>query len=303
MRLRFALVCLTVAGCGRIGFGDSQQIDAGIDAPTPDAALELAFTEGEVVAELASAEIEDDATLTGDLLEVYFASNRPGGVGRADIWRSERASADMPWEDPVNVAALNTDAGQSTLAMSSNGLFLIFGSDVGSGEESNYDVFVAARRGRDEEFGTPVALDAVNTAASDLASWISDDGLSILIHSNRTPGTDGRDFDIYRSSRSSVADPFSTPEPIPTLANPDVTEISATVNETFAILSISDGDHDLYIAPRIGSSLDFGMPIRLANPNTVDIETDPWLSPDMCTLYFSREVGGTNAIHRAECVR
>lgn len=44
--------------------------------------------------------------LTADGAALYFASERPGGRGGLDIWRSRRV--DGAWGEPVNLAAVNT---------------------------------------------------------------------------------------------------------------------------------------------------------------------------------------------------
>ncbi|MEM9659462.1 MAG: hypothetical protein AAF961_13975, partial [Planctomycetota bacterium] len=40
--------------------------------------------------------------LSADGLTMFFAAERPGGFGSADIWFSTRASVGDPWSDPVN---------------------------------------------------------------------------------------------------------------------------------------------------------------------------------------------------------
>jgi hypothetical protein len=41
---------------------------------------------------------EASATFSRNGLSLYFTSNRPGGLGGNDIWVSQRACADCPWE-------------------------------------------------------------------------------------------------------------------------------------------------------------------------------------------------------------
>src|SRR5688500_2363993 len=71
------LCVLALIGCGRFGFGfgdDDEVSDAAVDAPTP-------FTMVAPIAELNTIYNEDDPSLTGDLLEMYFDSDRPGSPG------------------------------------------------------------------------------------------------------------------------------------------------------------------------------------------------------------------------------
>ena len=46
--------------------------------------------------------------LTADGLTVYFTSDRPGGLGGDDLWVSRRESTDSAWEEPENLAVLNS---------------------------------------------------------------------------------------------------------------------------------------------------------------------------------------------------
>src|SRR3982750_4621624 len=49
------------------------------------------------------------ATLSPDGLSLYFFSTRqPGGLGLTDIWVSQRDCADCPWEEPFDLAAVNS---------------------------------------------------------------------------------------------------------------------------------------------------------------------------------------------------
>src|SRR4030095_11813713 len=47
---------------------------------------------------------DERPNISKDGLSLYFSSDRPGGCGGADIYVSQRASADSPWETPFNVA-------------------------------------------------------------------------------------------------------------------------------------------------------------------------------------------------------
>src|SRR4051812_28768819 len=60
------------------------------------------------ITELADPDGADDPSLTGDLLEIYFGSDRAGSMttGAApleDIWVAKRASPTDPWGAPTNV--------------------------------------------------------------------------------------------------------------------------------------------------------------------------------------------------------
>ena len=64
---------------------------------------------------------------SADGLELYFASNRPGGFGDWDIWVSRRQSTDDPWGLPANLGApVNSIYVERYPSLSSDGLTLYF---------------------------------------------------------------------------------------------------------------------------------------------------------------------------------
>ena len=61
-----------------------------------------------------SSDNEAGATLSRDRLALYFASNRPGGFGLADLFVSQRASVEDPWGLPVNLGPVLNSAAEDT---------------------------------------------------------------------------------------------------------------------------------------------------------------------------------------------
>jgi WD40-like Beta Propeller Repeat len=66
-----------------------------------------------------------------DGLDLYIASNRPGGAGGLDLWVAHRASMDTPWSEPVNLNdALGVDVNTTAdefcpTPTRGNGLFFV----------------------------------------------------------------------------------------------------------------------------------------------------------------------------------
>ncbi len=88
---------------------------------------------------------ESQPALSADGRRLYFVSDRPGGIGRRDIWRSDLA-ADGNWQEPVNLGKpVNTPFNEASPFIHANGQSLFFASDghVGLG---GYDLFVAGPR-------------------------------------------------------------------------------------------------------------------------------------------------------------
>jgi outer membrane protein OmpA-like peptidoglycan-associated protein len=87
---------------------------------------------------------ESQPALSADGRQLYFVSDRPGGKGRRDIWRSD-LSTDGNWAQPVNLGEpINTAANEASPFIHANGQSLFFASEghVGLG---GYDLFVADR--------------------------------------------------------------------------------------------------------------------------------------------------------------
>jgi hypothetical protein len=82
--------------------------------------------------------------------EIFFSSNRAGGLGAQDIWSATRASVDDPWSAPVNLGSnVNTALGESRPAISWDAQQLLFGraGPVGTGEGGTgaSDIYVTTR--------------------------------------------------------------------------------------------------------------------------------------------------------------
>lgn len=88
---------------------------------------------------------ESQPALSADGRRLYFVSDRPGGIGRRDIWRSDLDN-DGTWQEPINLGKpINTPFNEASPFIHANGQSLFFASEghVGLG---GYDLFVAGPR-------------------------------------------------------------------------------------------------------------------------------------------------------------
>ena len=110
---------------------------------------------------------ESHGSLSNDGKTLYFTSNRKGGYGGLDIYRSEMLE-DRSWSEPVNLGpVINSRYNEETPFITENGKKLYF-SSYGHYNMGGYDIFYS-QLNEDEEWGTPINLGyPINTMDDDL---------------------------------------------------------------------------------------------------------------------------------------
>ncbi len=106
-----------------------------------------AFQAPELVPGVNSDAQDGQPFLSDDSRELFFYSNRPGGLGGNDIWVASRDWAWNAWGAPSNLGpSVNSAAPETRPSLSSDGTHLYFGTTRAApiGEGSS-DVFVATR--------------------------------------------------------------------------------------------------------------------------------------------------------------
>jgi hypothetical protein len=114
---------------------------------------------------------------------LYVASDRPGGIGGADIYRVQRVNGAYPAAE--NLGEPVNEKGLATLEalVAPDQSFLIIGSFGRAGGAGDSDLFVSRRvEGR---WSALSPLEAVNTAAREYSPRFSSDGRSLLFASER----------------------------------------------------------------------------------------------------------------------
>lgn len=147
-------------------------------------------------APLNSVYWESQAAVSCDGKQLFFASNRPGGVGGTDIYMTERLPNGL-WSLPVNLGVpLNTPGDEEAPFISNDGKTLYFSSTghLGLGEQ---DIFMSWWDERMERWSVPINLGPpVNSPHRELGFYLSADGRTGFFASNRPGGQGG--MDIYR---------------------------------------------------------------------------------------------------------
>ena len=147
---------------------------------------------------------ESHAAISPDGKTLYFTSNRKGGYGGLDIYRSGR-KADGEWGPAVNLGStINTRYNEDTPFITTNNQLLCF-SSLGHYNMGGYDIFYA-RRENDSLWGHPVNLGyPINTTSDDLFFHPVDNGFGAYFSMYRPEGL-GR-HDIYFMDIYSDANP------------------------------------------------------------------------------------------------
>ena len=184
-------------------------------------------------------------SITADGLMLVFASRRPGGFGRNDLWMTTRLSARDPWETPVNLGpTVNTSVTDKAPGIAAHGLTLYFTSNR-PGAFGGEDVWMTTRASLFDPWEVPVNLGPeVNTSRGDGGPAISADGLALLLASDRSGGF-GR-YDLWMTSRTRTTDPWESPVNLGPLVN-------TSLSEAFPDLSF-DGSTLFFSSTRPGGS-------------------------------------------------
>jgi hypothetical protein len=277
-----------------------------------------------LVAELASTFRADNPTLTADLLEIYFTTNRVSNNG--DVWFATRPSPDVPFGAPAAVPVINgPDTFETSSAISADGLTLWFGSDRPGGVGS-IDIWVSQRASRTAEWSTPIDVLALNSPADDIPRPPGQRGLVMPMASTKVvPENPNAVYQTYLAARPNAGAPFGAPQPIPLLDFTNSSTVDGFLTDDGLTLFYSSGPatpvadagsdaavdaaaatadggvakSDLYVAFRRSTTEASWETQPLTDLNTAADERDPWLTPDGKTLYFTSDRDGTLTIYTA----
>ncbi|HET6989943.1 MAG TPA: OmpA family protein, partial [Bacteroidia bacterium] len=152
---------------------------------------------------------DSQPTVSGDGNTIYFASNRPGGIGGIDIWMTKKGP-DGEWQVPVNLGPkINTEYDEKSPFIHTDSQTLYFSSNGHPGV-GGYDVFYS-RMDAKGNWQEPVNLGVpINTAGDDVGFFVSTDGTTGYFSSNAAiPGQIGG-YDVYQFELYPEARPEAT---------------------------------------------------------------------------------------------
>jgi Tol biopolymer transport system component len=147
-------------------------------------------------------------------------------------------------------------------------------------------------------FGTAVLAPGINSSFNEYAIWISRDGLSAIVASDRTDlGGPGK-FDLYGTTRASTSAAFGLPTLLPNVNTAD-TETKPVVSPDGLQLYFSSDrpgagtGYDIYVATRLSLVASFGVPSLVASVSSTAGDLLGSVTADGRYLYFDRPASGT----------
>jgi len=220
-----------------------------------------------------------------DGLELYFASDRPGGFGGFDIWVSTRETIDAPWGEPVNLGPnVNSSEREIAPAISPDGLELYFTF------YQDRNIRVCSRPSKDGPWSSPGLLGPPVGLHQDQYPEVSADGLSLYFESMR-PGGYGS-YDIYVATRATENDPWGPPVNLGPTVNSSHGDGDPSISSDGLTLFFGSnrpggsGTWDLWVTTRPTIDAEWGPPVNCPKINSSGQDFHPAISPDGSVLYF-----------------
>ncbi len=129
---------------------------------------------------------EDHVSLSYDNNTAYFVSDRPGGFGKKDVWKTTRIS-DTEWGTPVNLGpTINTEYDEEGVFIHPDGKTLYF-SSCGHSTMGDYDIFESTFE--DDKWSTPANMGyPINSPDDDVFFVLTADGKNAYLSSVKEEG-------------------------------------------------------------------------------------------------------------------
>ena len=229
------------------------------------------------------------------------------GILTIMVTGSARVCAEFLFGEPNKVSTLNTASFEGLGNLSSDGLTLYLASSDPRGGNGCSDIYIATRLTLDDNWRTPLKLDApVNTDASEDSPCLSADGLelyfcdgwNLLLAGNgclHRPGGYG-EGDIWVSTRATKEDPWGEPVNLGSNVNgPDWDSGPSISSDGLSLYfhsygrADSYGLSDIYVTQRDTKEDPWGPAENLGSIiNNNRHNMYPTISPDGLCLYFSK---------------
>jgi hypothetical protein len=302
-------LALVSGASASIACGDGVRILLGQDRPLvfADAAGDAdagspfgAFGAPVLVSPLAATGADDvKPTLTADMLEIYFLSDRPGGPGHGDVWYATRAAATDAWGTPHCVLEVSSSSNETSPAVSADGLALWVASDRPGGT-GGYDIWLSSRSGRGATWSTPTLVAELSSPNDDIPR---PPGQHALVMPLGMGAIGSGKYQTFASSRTAIGASWTMPIRLSSVDTSGIDTDGFLTDDGLGLYFSSDrlikGNQDLYFATRPATGADFVLFVALGELNSPAQDRDPWVSPDGHEIYFSSDRSGTLKIYHA----
>ena len=142
------------------------------------------WSEAENLSSINTRYWESQACFSPDMKYLYFVSDRRGGFGGDDIWRSEITK--FGFSEPKNLGSkINTAHNEMSPFLHSDNLTFYFASEGHTGM-GDFDLFMSKRRHSDTTWNTPKNMGyPINTYKTENSLAVSSDGKTAYFVSDR----------------------------------------------------------------------------------------------------------------------
>lgn len=175
------------------------------------------------------------ASLSKNGLTLIIASDRSGGEGGNDLYKSTRATLTDDWVTPVNLGnVVNTAFNESGADLKADELLIFFHSDRPGGLGGD-DLYATSRVSVQDPWEPPVHLGTnVNSSDFDTAPEAASDLLTLYFHSTRAGGAGSHN--IWRASRTSITDIWGVPVLVPAPVNSTAADLGVSLSSDWKVL-------------------------------------------------------------------
>lgn len=264
---------------------------------------------GRAIAPINSEWNDDNPTLTEDMLEIFFTSERPDpdqvddadeedDEDDPDVYCAKRRFRTEPFDQPVKVRAASSEDDETSSVISPDGLTLWVGTDRAlidgnNNDDDDIDIWFTTRATRESEWDTlrPLSGDINSPEYDDIPRPLALNGTIMPIASKRA--TQGVTYETFLVRRAAANEEFSDIQPIPEISADGRSSVDAFMTNDGLLLFFNraDGDEgELLMAWRRSPEDAFSEPLPL-DAIGGDAYRDPWVDKDGTRFVFSSNRG------------
>lgn len=264
------------------GGGDASiASDAGTDAPTGPCNLAAPFGAPALVEGIPIT--NSIVRFSADEKTAYFAVDQDSGNGNPQLLQAFRPDLTSAFGAATPLDTLNDDAGESTPAVSQDGLAIIYTRSFATAPAR--EIWYATRSNLDAGFGNPTMIaGAVNQpSVQDDYPSLQEGNDDLWFVSTRDAGG----FHQIFHAKSAGGISYSTVEKAGGVNADGVDQYYPVVTDDGLVIYYTRASI-IYTASRASTSVDFENPTRVAEVADAFPGARPtWISPDRCRLYIT----------------